>query len=287
MILYNSIAYGERILPSNLPNEKTYNKISEWLIEYHSTEELRKKMKCKARIVAQMIPVVKKIARTIARRANDPIDDLVQAGCIGLLKAIDNFSPEKNDNFKVYAGYLIIGEMKHYLRDKLNTIRVPRHIQELCIRINNFTQTLTAEEVDQLTSDDVAYALQIPTKSVDFAMQIDRRRATISLEEVYKSENNKTLSYEEILSDNNFKEASEYEDARIIFDEILGQLPDEEKVLVDMYYKLDMSQKEIAVALQITQMGVSRKLRKAFNTIAEIMAQKEMSRLDKEKAGDN
>ena len=244
-------------------------------------------MKCKARIVAQMIPVVKKIARTIARRANDPIDDLVQAGCIGLLKAIDNFSPEKNDNFKVYAGYLIIGEMKHYLRDKLNTIRVPRHIQELCIRINNFTQTLTAEEVDQLTSDDVAYALQIPTKSVDFAMQIDRRRATISLEEVYKSENNKTLSYEEILSDNNFKEASEYEDARIIFDEILGQLPDEEKVLVDMYYKLDMSQKEIAVALQITQMGVSRKLRKAFNTIAEIMAQKEMSRLDKEKAGDN
>ena len=90
-----------------------------------------------------MLPVIKRIAKTIARRSYDPIDDMIQAGSIGLLKAIDSYSQDVNDNFKIYAGYLIIGEMKHYLRDKLNTIRVPRHIQELTYRINSFTRALT------------------------------------------------------------------------------------------------------------------------------------------------
>ena len=108
---------------------KTYELVNSWLIEYKSTVDKYKKAKLKALIVTRMLPIIKRIARTIARRSYDPIEDMVQAGAIGLLKAIDSYSAERNDNFKIYAGYLIIGEMKHYLRDKLNTIRVPRHIQ--------------------------------------------------------------------------------------------------------------------------------------------------------------
>ena len=127
----------------NIPNNDTYQKISEWLEIYHTTTDKLKKARLKTYIVGNMIPVVKKLARTIARRATDPIEDLIQAGSIGLLKAIEYYSKEKNDNFRVYAGYFIIGEMKHYLRDKLDTIHVPRHIQELSIRIHNFTSNLT------------------------------------------------------------------------------------------------------------------------------------------------
>ncbi len=76
-----------------------------------------------------------------------------------------NILKKKNDNFRVYAGYFIIGEMKHFLRDKLNMIRVPGHIQELVIRINNFTKDLTQEEIFKLTSEDVASALDVPTKN--------------------------------------------------------------------------------------------------------------------------
>ena len=137
----------------NIPNQEMYNKIYEWLEEYHSTDDAKKKARLKTLIVANMVPVVKHLARTIARRETDPIEDLTQAGSLGLLKAIDRFSKDKNDNFRVYAGYLIIGEMKHYLRDKLNTIRVPRHIQELCLRINNFT----FKEIEKLLEIGIPY----------------------------------------------------------------------------------------------------------------------------------
>ncbi|MBQ7763876.1 sigma-70 family RNA polymerase sigma factor [bacterium] len=257
-------------MKNNNPTNEMYVKILEWLSIYHSDSEQKEKDRVKALIVTQMYPVVKNIARTIARRAYDPIDDLVQAGFIGLLKAIERFNSSKNDNFRVYAGYLIIGEMKHYLRDKLNTIRVPRHIQELSIRIHNFTKTLTPEEVQDLTSDEVASALEISPKAVDFVMQVDRRRTTLSLEDVFKSDET-NMNYEDVLGEGNFEEKSNYEDVRIIFEDAINRLPDEEKVLVDMFYHQDMTKKDIAEALLLTPMAVSRKLKQAFELIADIV----------------
>ena len=130
---------------ARLKKDNTYELVNEWLDEYNSAVDKYKKARAKALIVTRMLPIIKRIARTIARRSTDPVDDLVQAGAIGLLKAIDTYSKELNDNFKIYAGYFIIGEMKHYLRDKLKTIRVPRHIQDVTCRINNFTKSLTLE----------------------------------------------------------------------------------------------------------------------------------------------
>lgn len=260
-------------MAKNIPNNEMYQKISEWLDTYHATSSDRKKANLKTLIVAQMIPVVKNIAKTIARRTTDPIEDLVQAGFIGLLKAIDYYSKERNDNFRVYAGYLIIGEMKHYLRDQLNTIRVPRHIQELCIRINNFTQTLTQEELQGLTSADVASALDMPKETIDFALQADRRCSTISLEDVYKQDDDR-LGYEEIITSENYEEKAEYNDVKIIFSDVIQLLSTEEIMLINMYYRQDMSQKEIAEALQLSQMAVSRRMKKAFSFIARVIEAK-------------
>lgn len=159
-------------MPKKSNEYRTYELITEWLKEYHSASDKYKKAKAKALIVTRMLPVIKRIAKTIARRSYDPIDDMIQAGSIGLLKAIDSYSQDVNDNFKIYAGYLIIGEMKHYLRDKLNTIRVPRHIQELTYRINSFTRALTFDELNELTNDDVAEALKVSPRAIDFALQL-------------------------------------------------------------------------------------------------------------------
>ena len=255
-----------------------YEKISVWLDTYHTTEDYKKRAKLKTLIVAQMIPVVKHLAKTIARRSTDPIEDLVQAGSVGLLKAIDRYSKEKNDNFRVYAGYLIIGEMKHYLRDKLNTIRVPRHIHELCIRISNFTNTLTYEELRDLTSDEVASALDVPTQTIDFALMADRRRSTLSLEDIFSATNN-SLSYEEIIIDKTYQNQIEQEDAKIIFDSVINKLPPEEQVIIDMYYKQDMNKKEIAEALVISQRTVSLKMKNAINIISEYIAENSSKQL--------
>ncbi len=251
--------------------KSTYELISEWLEEYYSATDKYKKAKAKALIVTRMLPIIKRIARTIGRRSYDPIEDLTQAGAIGLLKAIDSYSKNINNNFRIYSGYLIIGEMKHYLRDKLDTIRVPRHIQELSYRINVFTQKLTIEELNKLTEDDVAEALNVSKREVDYAIQADRRKSTISLEEVYSSDSD-NLGYEEVLSKENYKESRDLEDTKIILRDVIEKLPKDLKQVVELYYYKDMSQKEIADFLNMTQMRVSRRLKKAFSLLYKMIA---------------
>ena len=263
------------ILQDKQTEQIMYEHIGEWLSCYRSAESQKEKSRAKALIVSRMLPIVKRIARTIARRAYDPIDDLVQAGSIGLLKAIDSFIPEINNNFKYYAGSLIIGEMKHYIRDKMNTIKVPRHIQELSFRINSFISTLTAEELNNLTNEYVADALNVSKKDVDFALQADRRKTTVSLEEMYRADTN-NLGYEEVISSNNYKEKAELEDARLIIELVIVRLPKEYRKLVELYYYKDLSQKEIAEKTNLSQMQVSRKLRKAFELLHEMIADSQL-----------
>lgn len=255
----------------NKSEQKTYELVAMWLEEYHTVSDKYKKAKAKALIVTRMLPIIKKIARTIARRSYDPIDDMVQAGSIGLLKAIESYSREINDNFKIYAGYLIIGEMKHYLRDKLNTIRVPRHIQELSFRINNFINTLTVEELNELTNDDVAEALNVTTREVDFVLQANRRRSTVSLDEIFAADND-NLGYEEVLSDESYQEYRDVEDFKINLRDAIIKLPEESQMLIKMYYNEDLSQREIAERLNLTQMQVSRKMKKAFTLLYKMLA---------------
>ena len=252
-------------------DKQTYELITRWLEAYKISTDKYERAKLKALIVTRMLSIIKKIARTIARRSYDPIDDLVQAGSIGLLKAIESYSAEVNDNFKIYAGYLIIGEMKHYLRDKLNTIRVPRHIQELSYRINTCTNSLTYEQLNELTNDDVAEALKVTPKAVDYAMQADRRKSVVSLENIFSDAD--SLSYEEVLSaHDDYKEASENEDDKIVLKDVIEKLPDEYRKLVEMYYYDDMNQKDIAEKLGMTQMRISRKMKKAFSMLYKMIA---------------
>lgn len=254
-------------------SENTYELVSEWLRDYKTTDNKYKKAKAKTLIVSRMLPIIRKIARTIARRSYDPIEDLVQAGSIGLLKAIDSYSNDVNDNFKIYAGYLIIGEIKHYLRDKLNTIRVPRHIQELSIRINNFTKTLTLDELNELTDDDVAEALNVSSSVINDVMQADRRKSIISLDDMYNSSDD-NLGYEEVITGSDYKETRDLEDMKIILKDVIEKLPPESKKLVKMYYYEDMSQKEIAQKLNYTQMQISRRMKKAFSLLYHMIADK-------------
>lgn len=270
---------------NNSSSNDIYIQISQWLEIYHSTASVKEKEHVKTLIVTNMYPIIKHIARTIARRATDPIEDLVQAGFIGLLKAIDRYDARRNDNFRVYAGYLIIGEMKHFLRDQLNTIRVPRHIQELTIRINNFIQNLTPDEVEKLTNNDVANALKVSPKVIDYVLEVDRRKNTVSLDDVFNASNNTQIKYEDFLADGDFQDISSYEDARIIFEKVIDKLPPDEKVLIDMHYKQNMSQKEIAEALIMKPMAVSRKIKQAYEIIAE-MVSKDKEAMDAINNGD-
>ncbi len=221
-------------------------------------------------IVVAMMPVVKKIAGSIARRAEDPVEDLVQAGSIGLVKAIERYNPELCPKFRIYAGYLIVGEMQHYMRDKVSLIKVPREIIELAMRIKNFVKDLDEDEMDQMTSEKVAQALDVPVQKVNTAIDVDRRKKVASLDELINVDGNKT-SIGDLTPAFDYKEFSEQKDRQLEIDEIIKNLPPEYKEIVELFYYEDMKQTEIAEKLGMNQMMVSRRLKKAFNYMYKII----------------
>ena len=157
----------------------------------------------------------------------------------------------------------------------MNTIKVPRHIQELSYRINSFISTLTVDELNELTNEYVAKALNVSKKDVDFVMQAERRKSTVSLEDVYKADAN-NLGYEEVISSGDYKEMSDMADARLILELVIARLPKEYRKIIELYYYNDLSQKEIAERLNFTQMQVSRKIKKAFSLLHEMIADSQL-----------
>ena len=125
--------------------EESFNKqdIDYWIKEYKNSKNEHIKEQLRKFIVIACTPLVKKISHGLARRNTDPIEDLIQVGSVGLLKAIDNYDLTQGSSFKTYATYLITGEIRHYLRDKSSMIRAPRELQELSYRVNQIIQKLT------------------------------------------------------------------------------------------------------------------------------------------------
>ena len=255
-------------------DESIYLQIQDWLSDYAVSTGKSEKKHLMNLIVVAMMPVVKKIANSIARRAEDPVEDLIQAGSIGLVKAIERYNPELCPKFRIYAGYLIVGEMQHYMRDKVSLIKVPREIIELAMRIKNFIKDLDDSEMDTMTSQKVAEALDIPIQKVNTAIDIDRRKKVASLDEVINIDGNKT-SIGDLTPAYDYQEYSEQKDMQMEIDEIIKRLPTEYKEVVELFYYQDMKQTEIAEKLDINQMMVSRRLKKAFSLMYDAIKKNE------------
>ena len=134
---------------SNEENTLSIDEVNNWLDEYKHTTDEKTKKRLKELVVLACMPIVKKVARSLARRSTDPVEDITQVGSLGLIKAVDLYNPEISKNFKSYATYLITGEIRHYLRDRITIIRAPREIKELSFRIHKLTTELT-EKLEEL-----------------------------------------------------------------------------------------------------------------------------------------
>lgn len=260
---------------ANNNDDSIYLKIQEWLDLYRSSKSTTQKKRLMNLIVVAMMPVIKKIANSIARRAEDPVEDLVQAGSIGLVKAIERYKPELCPKFRIYAGYLIVGEMQHYMRDKVSLIKVPREIIELAMRIKNFIKDLSDEEMDNMTSQKVAEALDVPVQKVNTAIDVDRRKKVASLDELISVDGNRA-TIGDLTPAYDYIEFSEHYDMQLEIDKAIKKLPPEYKEIVELFYYEDMKQSEIAQKLDINQMMVSRKLKKAFSYMYDIIKKQDM-----------
>lgn len=239
------------------------------LLQQYLSAELKSKEKDQLRdkIIARVMPYVKKIAHGLARRSTDPVEDLIQVGNIGLIKAVDKFNPLMGSSFKTYATYFITGEIRHYLRDKTSMIKAPRQMYELYYRINQIIQRLTEELGRTPTDVEIADELACPVKHVVQAQDIERRRMPVSLDQFQVGEHGGETVYLERLVDDRQAEKTENHENRLMIQNAMERLKPELRDVVRMTFFEDLSQTQIAERVGISQMQVSRRLKKALETL--------------------
>lgn len=254
----------------------TKDEIWDWFKTYNSCDDAVNRERIKNQIVQAYLPLVKKISHGLARRSTDPVEDLIQVGSLGLLKAIDQFNLDGGAHFKTYATYLITGEIRHYIRDKATMIKAPRELQELSLRINKLIETLSDQLGRHPTDLEIAEALQVPVKRVFEASEANRRKSLVSLDQVITGGSEGEQFLVDKLVDSKYQDYLLVQEDRIMLNEAIESLSKNLKDVIKLTYYNDLSQSEIAQQLGISQMQVSRRLKKAISELFKIISHKKV-----------
>lgn len=257
--------------------ELNFEEVAQWLEEYQKLTSHKSKTQLQNLIAIACIPLVKKIARNLARRSTDPVEDIIQVGSVGLLKAIRLYNSQISKNFKTYATYLITGEIRHYLRDKASMIKAPRAIQELAYRVHRMTMELAEEFGEKPTESEIADKMDLPIQRVYEAIEIDRRKQPVSLDQLSFSSDEEYSTWGDKIADLSYQNLQTVQEDRIMLADSLKNLDESLREVVDLTYFKDMNQVEIAKKLGISQMQVSRKLKKALHQLFEMIKEKEQA----------
>ena len=253
-----------------------YAEVADWLKLYKSTEDVRQKKHLQNIIVVATMPLVKKIARGVARRNTDPIEDIIQVGSVGLVKAIRLYNPEVSENFRTYATYLITGEIRHYLRDKVAMIKAPREIYELAYRVNKLMEKLKDERGNEPSEAVLAEELGTSVGKIKEVIDVERRKQTISLDQCISTGSDESLSLFDKIADDNHYNLESFQEDKILIADAIKKLDVKLQEVVVMNYFEDLSQTQIAAKLGISQMQVSRRLKKALNVLLDILSERKI-----------
>ncbi len=195
--------------------------------------------------------VLSVVQRFTGRREN--LDDLFQVGCIGLVKAVDNFNIELDVKFSTYAVPMIIGEIRRYLRDN-NSIRISRSLRDLAYRALQAKEELTKQKECEPTVDDIAQHLGESKESIVRAMEAIVE--PISLYEPVYNEGGDSIYVMDQISDTNTSEEIWLEN--IALKQAMKSLTERERTIINLRYYKNKTQMEIAEEIGISQAQVSR-----------------------------
>ncbi len=216
----------------------------------------------RAALIERHLPLVTFMARKFADRG-EPLDDLIQVGTIGLIKAIDRFEISKGFEFSTFATPTIVGEIKRHFRDKTWAVRVPRRLQELGASVTKATTELTQKLDRSPTPKEIAKHLGITVDDVAEALESNAAYSTVSLDVTSETSTSIGETFGAL------DEALEGVEYRESLKPLLAQLDDREKRILQMRFFDNLSQSQIATELGISQMHVSRILNKVLTHLRE------------------
>jgi len=215
-------------------------------------------------LMEQFMPLTRSLARRYGRSA-EPFEDLLQVASLGLLKALDRFDPERGYAFASFAVPTILGEMRRYFRDCGWAVHMPRGAQERALRVRDAQERLTNERGRAPTVSQLAEYLELDIEEVIDALQALLSYETVSLDAPPPGAEDEAVTCGEALG----HEDERYElvelDATVSV--VLEHLPPRERLVLRMRFVDDLTQTEIAERIGVSQMQVSRLLRRSLDQL--------------------
>lgn len=199
--------------------------------------------------------------------SNENVDDLFQIGCIGLMKAIDNFDRSMNVKFSTYAVPMIIGEIRRYLRDN-NSIRVSRSLRDTAYKAIYAKETLVKRNQKEPTVNEIAEEIGIEKEEVVYAL--DAIQSPVSLYEPVYSEGGDTLYVMDQISDKKNKEENWIQN--LALNDAMNRLSEREKNIIELRFYRGKTQMEVAEEIGISQAQVSRLEKNALRSMKHYLA---------------
>jgi RNA polymerase sigma-B factor len=218
-------------------------------------------------VVARFLPLARQLARRYAR-GSEPLDDLFQVASVGLLKAIERYDPARGYAFSTFAVPTIVGELKRYFRDTGWAVHVPRPIQDRIVQINKAMAAL-AQDGRSPTPAELAAEVGCSTEEVVEAMEAARAFEAASLDTPRTGDDDSSSYADTVGADDEGYEMVEYSAA---LEPAMNAMPARDRLILRLRFERDLTQSEIADRLGISQMHVSRIIRRALSrlrTVAE------------------
>ncbi|MGI8711514.1 MAG: SigB/SigF/SigG family RNA polymerase sigma factor [Acidimicrobiales bacterium] len=214
-------------------------------------------------LVAAHLRLAVHLARRFANRGL-PVEDLEQVAAIGLVHAVDRFDPSRGLEFSTFATPTIVGELKRHFRDRGWSVRVPRRIQELHLRLSVVLGEATHELGRSPTIAEVAERAQCSEEDVLEAMEAGQAYRSSSIDAEWSAPDPTARSRPQLACEDTRLFAAEN---RVFIDGLLGLLPAREQLMIRMRFYEEMTQVEIAERLGISQMHVSRLLSRCLDAL--------------------
>jgi len=214
------------------------------------------------RALVELMPLVRALASRYAGRG-EPLEDLVQVGALGLIKAVDRFDVDRGVEFSSYAVPTIVGEIRRHFRDKAWAMHVPRRLKELSVRLSRVLDELTSELGRSPTIAELAVATGVEEEDVIDALDSANAYSTRSLHAPFDDGDETSLADKLGEDDSGF---AEVEDGSLVAAG-LDALDERERRIVELRFFEEKTQSQIAAEVGISQMHVSRLLRSALATM--------------------
>ncbi len=211
-------------------------------------------------------------ARSLAlryRRGAEPIDDLFQVACVGLVKAINRFDPDRGSSFESFAAPTILGELKRHFRDRVMPIHLPRGLKEDVLEVNDAADTLTAELDREPSVSELAHRAEMSEDEVADAVQAASAIRTVSLDAPMREAASDSAPFVETVGD--LDQRLELAEARTALWRAFRVLDQRERIVVQLRFVSDLTQEQIGERVGVSQVHVSRILSGALSKLRTVV----------------